>query len=109
MEVVVERLALPQKFRREDEVDGAVLFAQGIRIADRDGGLDDHQRLRVDLEHDVDDIFDSARIEKVQFFIVVGGCRNDDDFGVAIGALLVQCRAQIELFCGQVFLNFLIL
>ena len=97
MEVIVERLAFAEELRREDDIVDAVFLAHTVRVADRDGALDDHQDHRVDLQHMLDCILNGARIEEVVLVVIVGRRGDDDQLGRLVGSVLVHGRGQVEL------------
>ena len=121
IEVVVEGLALAQEFGGEEEVEVAafefgleeelqgVLLVERTGVAHGDGALDDHHGLGVDLQHEVDDFFHVRGVEVVLHRVVVGGCGDDDEVGIAVGGAPVERGGEVERFFGQVFLNILVL
>ena len=55
IEIIVQRLALPQEFRAENDIFRIVLLPDGRGIPHRNGGLDDHHGAGVHLQHQLDD------------------------------------------------------
>ena len=122
IEVVVERFALAEELRREEDVghdgaEGAVglalavaeLLADRAGVADRDGALDHHHGVGVDLQHQLDDLLHVGGVEEVLLGIVVGGRGDDDEVGVAVGGAPVEGRDEVQFFFREVFLNVFVL
>ena len=100
IEVVVQGLALAQELRGEQQVKPPhalppVLHVQAAAVAHGDGGLDDHHRVRVDLQHEVYDLLHVRGVEVVAHGVVVGRCGNDDELRVGVGLPSVQRRHQV--------------
>ncbi len=101
VQVIVERPALAQELRREEQVLGAEASA-GLRgVTHRHGGLDHHHRARIDRHHVLDHRLDARGIEGVGLGVVVGGGRDHHEVGLAVGGLLVQGRREVQLAVGQ--------
>ena len=109
VQVVVQGLALPKELRREDDVPGPCLAADALGVAHRDGALDDHDRIGVDLHDQVYDLLHVARIEVVPHRVVVGRGRDDHVVGIPVGGLPVQCGHQVQVLLRQVFLYVFVL
>ena len=109
VEVVVQGLALPKELRREDDVPGPCLAADALRVAHRDGALDDHDRVGVDLHHQVYDLLNMARVEVVLHRVVVGRRRDDHVVGISVGGCTVKGRYQVQVLLPQVFLYVFVL
>ena len=122
VEVVVERFAFAEELRgeedlRSDHAEGAVgeafavgeLFADGLRVAHGDGGLDDHHRVGIDLEDQRDDLFYVGGVEEVFLGVVVGGRSDDHEVGVAVGGPTVQRSDEVQRFLSQVLLDIVVL
>ena len=101
VQVVVQGLAFAQEFGAEDKLVGMELRARCGGKAHRYGGLDDHDRLRGDLQHAADDGFDAGGVEGVGDRVGVGGGGNDDEVGAFIGPARVERGAQVEGFVGK--------
>ena len=109
VQVVVQGLALPKELRREDDVPGPRLAADALRVAHRDGALDDHDRIGVDLHHQVYDLLNMARVEVVLHRVVVGRCRDDHVVGISVGGCTVEGSHQVQVLLTQVFLYVFVL
>ena len=77
MQVVVERLALAQELRAEEDLAVAQPLAQAHSIAHGDRRLDDDPGVLVHRAHGGDGGLDGARVEEVFIGIVVR--RRGDD------------------------------
>ena len=79
VEVVIQRLALAQELRREQQVKflsrkgrrGAE-FLQAAAVPHRNGTLDYHHRIRIYLQHQVNHLFHVRSIEIILYRVVVG-------------------------------------
>ena len=109
VEVVVQGLGLPQEFGAEDDVGGVVLFPDMSGVTHGDGGLDDHDGIGIDLQHQLDHGFHRGAVEEVLLAVVVGGCGDDDEVRIPVGALTVQRGGQIQLLLSQILLDVLVL
>ncbi len=96
VEVVIEGLGLAQKFRRKDDIADPVFFPDGLGVADRDRGLDDHEDLRIDLEGPLDGILDSAGVKEVVDIVIVGRRGDDDQVRGPVGRRLVGRRVEVQ-------------
>ena len=109
VQVVVQGLALAQELRAEDDVPAAGPLADRPGVADRDGGLDHHDRVRVDPHDQVDHGLHRGRVEEVLLAVVVCGRRDDHEVRVRVRALPVQCGGQVQLLLREVPLDVLVL
>jgi len=109
IEVVVQGLALAQELGAEEEPAGGELVLKAAGVADRDGGLDDHDGSGVHLEDEADDFFDVGGVEEVLDGVVVGGGCDDDEIGIAVGRGAVEGGREVQVFLGKIFLDVIIL
>lgn len=109
IQIVVQCLGLTQELRAEDDVLGSGLFTDGLRVTDRNRGLDDHNGIRVDLHHQIDDGLDGGGIEEVLRAVIVGGGRDDYEIGVAVCAFAIQRGDEVQLLLGEVLLDVIVL
>ena len=109
VQVVVQRLALPQKFRAEKKVPAAQLFPDGLGIADGNGGFDDHDRVRVDAHDQLDNAFHSGGVEIVFAAVIVGGHGDDHEIRLPVGRCAVQRGGQLKRTVRQKIFDFIIL
>ena len=114
IEVVVKGLALAQELRGEEKVQPPeallpVPDVQAAAVAHRDGRLDDHHRIGVDLKHQVDHLLHVPGVEVVPGRVVVGGGRDDHEVRVGVGLPAVQCGGEVQRLLGKIFLYVLVL
>lgn len=109
VQVIVKRLALAQKFRREDDAVKARLFAHPADEPDRNGGFYDNRRFRRDLAHLSDHRLHAGGIESVGFGIVVCRCRDHHEICVSVGASRVGGCGQLQRLFGQPFADLFVL
>lgn len=109
VQVVVQCLGLPQKFRAEQDVVRAEFFPHAGRVSHRDGGLDDHDGVWVVLHDQLDDGLHRGSVKVLGLAVVVGGGRNDDEIRTGVGFFGVQRSGQVQWFLGEIFFNVFIL
>ena len=97
MQVVVERLALAQELRAEEDLAVVQSLAQARGVADGDGRLDDDPGVRVHRANGGDGGLDGARVEEVPVRVVVGGRGDDGVVGARIRLGHVDGGVQVEL------------
>lgn len=109
VQVVVQSLGFAQELRAEDDVLGTGLLTDGLGVADRDGGLDDHDRVRVDLHHQLDDGFHCGGVEEVFRAVVVGRRGDNHEIGIRVGLLAIERGSEVQLLLREVLLDVVIL
>jgi len=109
VQVIVQGLALTQELRTEDDVPGTGLLADRLGVADRDCGLDHHDRVRVDLHDQIDHGLHRGGVEEVLPAVVVRGRRDDHEVRVRVCLLPVQRGGQVQFLLREVFLDVLVL
>ena len=109
VQVVVQCLGFAQELRAEDDVPGTGLLTNRLGVTDRDGGLDNHDRARIHLHHQVDDGLHRRGVEKVLRAVVVGGSRDDHEIGVAVCAFTIQRGSEVQLLLRKVLLDVIVL
>ena len=97
MQVVVERLALAQELRAEEDLAVAQPLAKARGVADGDGGLDDDPGVRVHRAHGGDGGLDGGSVEEVPVGIVVRRRGDDGVVGARVGLGHVHGGVQVEL------------
>ena len=97
MQIVVERLALTQELRAEEDLAVAQPLAQARGVADGDRGLDDDPGVRVHRAHGGDGGLDGGSVEEVPIGIVVGRRGDDGIVGARIGLFHFDGGVQVEL------------
>ena len=73
-------------------------------VPDRDGGFDDHRRIRIALRDQPDNLLHRRRLEALGNIIVIRRDGNDDEVRIGIGGLGIERRAQLQ---GRVRQNLL--
>ena len=97
MQVVVERLALAQELRAEEDLAVAQPLAQARGISDGDGRLDDDPGVRVHRAHGGDGGLDGGSVEEVPVRVVVRRRGDDGVVGARVGLGHVDGGVQVEL------------
>ena len=92
----MQSLALAQELGEEQQVEllDALcrrFHVKAAAIAHRDGGLDDHDGIRVDTEDKVDDILDAVCVEEILYRVVV--CRRGYHHKVSVFVCRQRRRA----------------
>ena len=114
VEVVVEGLGFAQELGAEQEIKllHALLLVfevEAAGVAHRDGALDDHHCVGIDLENRIDDSLHGRGVEEVLLGVVVGGGSDDHKLGIAIAGLLVEGGLKREGLVGQIILDVVVL
>ena len=109
IQIVVQRLGFPQKFRAEKNAVRAVFFSNGSGIPHGNGGFDDHGGLWVCLQHQLNHGFYGGGIEIVFLAVIIGGGGDDDKVRISVGIFAVQRGSQVQLFFGQILFNIFVL
>ncbi len=118
VEVVVQRLALAEELRGEDDAghyhpEAAVGLALAVAellahvggVAYGHGGLDDHGGVGVDFQHQLDDFLYVACVEEVLLGVVVGGGRYHHELGVFVCRTPVEGCRKLKRLLRQIFLD----
>ena len=95
VEVVIQGLGLPQKFRAEQDVPAAEPFPHRHRVAHGNRRFDDHDGIWIDLRDKTDDCLHCRGVKVLGLVVVVGGCSNDHKVRIGVGCLCVQRSGQI--------------
>jgi hypothetical protein len=118
IEIVVQRLGFPQKFRAEKDVVHAHHLAHMNSIADRDRGFDDNGGLRRPVCGAVPDqaqhILHGGAVKVIGLGIIVCGYGENNNVSVGIRGGAVRRGSEMELAfsgfgLGQVLFNILVL
>ena len=97
VQVVVERPALAQELRAEEDLAVAQPLSQTRGVAHGDGRLDDDPGVRVHRAHGGDGGLDRRSVEEVLVRVVVGGRGDDGVVGARVGIGHVYGGVQVEL------------
>ena len=65
-------------------------------VPDRDGGFDDHRRIRIALRDQPDNLLHRRRLEALGNIIVIRRDGNDDEVRIGVGGLGVERCAQLQ-------------
>ena len=102
VEVVVERLPLAEKFRGKDEIVRVVALLHLSGISHGHGGFNDHDGIRIDIQHFLDDALHGGGVEEVLVRVIVRGRGNDDIVRVGESVLRVEGRPEMEGLLGKI-------
>jgi len=81
VQVIIQRPALAQKLRREQQPRAAKPAHDALRIANRHRGLDDHECAGVDPADEREHRLDGRGVEEVALGVIVRRRGNDDHVG----------------------------
>ena len=109
VQVVVQRLALPQELRREDDIPRPCLLADAFCVSYRYRAFYHHYSFGIDTHDQVYDLLHVARVEVVLHRVVVGRGRDDHEVGIPVGGLPVEGGHQVQVLLRKVFLYIFIL
>ena len=109
VQIVVQRLGFPQKFRRKQDVLRVILRPDVLRVPDRYRRFDDHHGIRIDLLHQLDDRLHGRRVKIVLLRVVIRRRRNDDEIRIPVSRGPVGGCRQIQRPLREIPLNVLIL
>ena len=122
IQVVIQRLALPQELRgeedlRDDDAEGAVglalavgeLLADAAGVAHGHGALDHHHGVGIDLEHEVDDLLHVGGVEEILLRVVVRRGRNDHEISVLVRGAAVEGGHEVQGLLREVLLDVFVL
>ncbi len=101
VEVVVQGFAFAQELGAEHELRGAQRLPCAYRVAHRHGGLDDHDRLRVDGHDLAHHRFDGLGVEGVGVGVVVGGRGDEHEVGALVSVARVEGGTKVQWLVGQ--------
>ena len=114
VEVIVESFAFTQEFGREQQIEPFypllhVLDIQTPAVTYGNRRLDNHDGLRIDLQDQIDHLFDMACVKIVLDGVVVCRSGNHDKIRIPIGGGAIQCGGEIQRLLGQISFNIVIL
>ena len=114
VEVVVQRFALTQELRGEQQVEPLHAFrgvfrVQAAAVPHRDRRLDHHNSRRVHFQHQVNHFLHVARVEEVLLAVVVRRGGDHHEVRVPVGRLSVKRRRQVQVLFREVFLDLFVL
>ena len=109
IKVVVQSLALTQKFRAKNNVVAVEFFTNTCCITNRDGALDNHDSFWIIFNDQLNYSFHCRGIKEIFLAIVV--CRSSNYYKISITVcfLSIQSCSQIQFFFCQILFNVFIL
>ena len=90
IKVVVQSLALTQKFRAKNDIVTVELLTNACCITNRDSALNNHDSFRIIFDDQLDYSFHCAGVEKVLLTIIVGRCSNYYKISIRVCFLGIQ-------------------
>ena len=96
IEVVVQRFALAQELRREQDVSAAGLLADMLGVTHGNGGLDHHERVGIDGHDQTNNRFYRRGVEVVTLRIVVSGRSYNNKLGILVRRLGIQRGGEVQ-------------
>ena len=114
IEIIIECLALTKELRREEQVEFlhallGILQIEATGITHRDGTLDDHHRIRIHLQNQVDDLLYVRSIEVILHRVIIGRSSYHHKVCILVSLLAIQCCHQIQRLLCQILLDVIIL
>ena len=110
IKIVIQRLRLAKELRREEDLRRhdahrpvglalavTELLARRPGVPYGNGRLDDHHRIRIDLQDHFYDLLDVGSVEEILLGVVVGGGGDDDEVGIAVRGAAVERRLKAQL------------
>ena len=90
VKVIIQSLALTQKFRAEDNIVAVIFFADTCCEANRNRGLYHHNCFRVILNHQLDNRFNRRSIKEIFLAVIVGRSCNHNKISIRICFFCIQ-------------------
>ena len=109
IQIVIQSLRLAQKLRTENDILAVELLTHTCGVVNRNGGLDDHDGIRVILHDQLDYSFDCARVEVLRVAVVVRRGRNYNKVRIRICSLCIQSCGQVQFFFCEILFDIVIL
>ena len=109
IKVIVQRLALAQKLRAEDNVLAAGFLTDALGVANRNRGFDNHDGVRIVLHNQLDNCFYGTCVEEVLLAVIVRRCSDNNEVCVFISHLCIQRSNKVQLLLCQIFFNIIVL
>ena len=98
-----------QEFRAEDDVLAVELRTHGCGVAHRNGGLNDHDGVRVIFHDQFDHSFNCRCVKVLGVAIVVRGSSYYNKVRIRVCSLCIQRCGQVQFFLCKILLNIIIL
>ena len=109
IQVIIESLGLTQELRAEDDILAVELLTNRCCVAHRNGGLDDHDGIRVVLHDQLDHSLDCARVEVLRVAVVVCRSRYNNKVRISVCNLCIQSCGQVQFLFCEILLDIVIL
>lgn len=97
VKIIIQSLALTQKFRAEDNIVAVIFFADTCCEANRNRGLYHHNSFRIVLDNQLYHSFHSAGVKKVFLAVIVGRSCNDNKISIRIRFLKLFANTYLAL------------
>ena len=109
VEVIIERLGFAKEFRAEDDILRAHFFPDSLRITYGNGGLDDHNGIRIIFHHQFDDCFHGRSIEEILLTVIVGRRSDDHHFRLFVSSFRIEGGREVQFLFCQIHFDIVIL
>ena len=109
IQVIVKSLGFTQKLRTENDILAIELLAHRSSISNRNGGLDNHNGIRIIFHNQLNHSLNRRSIKVLGLAIIVGRSRDYNKIRIRVCSLCIQSCGQIQVFFCQVFFNIIIL
>ena len=109
IQIVIQSLRFTQEFRAEDDVLAVELLTHGCGVAHRNGGLNDHDGVRVIFHDQLDHSFNCRCVKVLGVAIVVRGSSYYNKVRIRVCSLCIQRCGQVQFFLCKILLNIIIL
>ena len=109
VQVIIKSLGFTQKLRTENDILAIELLAHRSSISNRNGGLDNHNGIRIIFHNQLNYCFNRRSIKVLSLAIIVGRSRDYNKVRIRVCSLCIQSCGQIQVFFCQVFFNIIIL
>ena len=105
VEIVIERVALPQELRTEKNMKPFIAFAYTFRVANRNRAFNNDAAPGMNLANHVQNLLDEVGVEIIRFAVIVRRNGDDNELRRPIGFRRVRRSQKAQIFRRQVFLN----
>ena len=109
IQIVIQSLRLTQELRAENDVLAVELLTHACGVANRNGGLDDHNCIRIVLHDQLDHSLNRRCVEMLRVTVVVRRGRYNNKVRIRVCSLCIQCCGQVQFFFCEILLDIVIL
>lgn len=102
MEVILQRTALAQELRAEQDVLVTGLLPDAFGVANRDGGTDHDRSMAVHSQDLFNGLLHRRDVKAVQRAVVVGGRCHYHKVGLPVGSGGIQRGGEVQRLFGQI-------